>query len=129
MVIAMLPIALLGPSIALPVLVGGLAFFGAGLGLSMPGLRTTAVESVSAKEAGVAAGVYSTSRYLGSILGAAILVGLLGADRSNTDGLAVVFWIVLAAAALATLVSLGLQPRPEAYSGEQDESSISAHRR
>ncbi len=129
MVIGALPIALLGTGIALPALIGGLTLVGTGLGLSMPGLQTTAVESVSAKEAGVAAGVYSTSRYLGSILGAAILMGFLGADRSNTDGLAVVFVIVLVAAALATLVSLGLQPRPEAYSGEQDESSISAPRR
>ena len=129
MVIGVLPIALLGTEIALPALVGGLTLVGTGLGLSMPGLQTTAVESVSAKEAGVAAGVYSTSRYLGSILGAAILMGLLGDDRSNTDGLAVVFVIVLVAAALAMLVSLGLQPRPETYPEEQDESSISAHRR
>ncbi len=128
MVLGVLPIALLGTEITLPALVGGLALVGTSLGLSMPGLLTTVVESVSAKEAGVAAGVNSTSRYLGSILGAVILVGFLGADRSNTDGLAVVFVIVLAAAVLATLVSLGLQPRPEAYSGEQDESSISAHR-
>lgn len=118
MVVGMLPIALLGTGLALPILVSGLAFFGAGIGLSMPGLQTTVVESVSAKEAGAAAGVYSTSRYLGSILGSAILVGLLGADRSNTSGLAVVFVIVLAAAALAALVSLGLRPHPEADSGE-----------
>ncbi len=129
MVVSMLPIVLLGTGIAIPILVSGLALFGAGTGLSMPGLRTTGVESASAREAGVAAGVYSTSRYIGSILGAAILVGFLGADHSNTSGLAVVFLIVLAAAVLATLVSLGLQPRPEAYSGEQDESSISTHQR
>ncbi len=129
MVIGLLPIALLGAGITVPVLVGSLALVGTGLGLSMPGLQTTAVESVLGKEAGVAAGVFSTSRYLGSILGAAILVGFLGADRGDTGGLAVVFVIILAAAVLATLVSLGLQPHPEAYSVESDESSISTHRR
>ena len=126
MALGVLPIALIGTGIALSPLVGSLVLVGTGLGLSMPGLQTTAVESVSNKEAGVAAGVYSTSRYLGSILGATILVGLLGVDRSDTNGLAVVFVIVFAAAVLATLVSLGLRARPAVYSGEQSESSISA---
>jgi len=118
MALGALPLALIGTGITLSSLVGGLAMIGIGLGLSMPGLQTTAVESVSGKEAGVAAGVYSTSRYLGSILGTAILVGFLGADRSDTSGLAVVFVIVFAAAALATLVSLGLRARPADYSEE-----------
>ena len=118
--------ALIGTGITLSALVGSLALVGTGLGLSMPGLQTTAVESVSDKEAGVAAGVYSTSRYLGSILGVTILVGLLGVDRSDTNGLAIVFVIVSVAAARATLVSLGLRARPAVYSGEQSESSISA---
>ncbi len=129
MTLGTLPIALIGTRIALPSLVGGLALVGIGLGLSMPGLQTTAVESVSGKEAGVAAGVYSTSRYIGSILGAAILVGLLGTNRSNISGLAVVFVIVFATAALATLVSLGLRARPAAYSGEHGESSVSVIKR
>ncbi len=86
---------------------------GAGLGLSMPGLQTMAVESVASQHAGVAAGVFSTSRYLGSIVGAAVLVAFLGADRSDLGGLAAVFAVVLAAAVLATLVSFGLGPRPE----------------
>lgn len=122
MALGALPLALIGTGITLSSLVGGLALMGIGLGLSMPGLQTTAVESVSGKEAGVAAGVYSTSRYLGSISGTAILVGFLGADRSDTSGLAVVFVIVFAAAVLATLVSLGLRARPAAYSGEQGDS-------
>ncbi len=129
MALGALPIALISTGIALSSLVDGLTLVGIGLGLSMPGLQTTAVESVSGKDAGVAAGVYSTSRYLGSILGAAILVGLLGANRSDTSGLAVVFVIVFVAAALATLVSLGLRARPTAFSGEQGESSVSATER
>lgn len=111
-----LPTALIGIDITLPMLVLGLALVGAGLGLSMPGLQTTAVESVSSRQTGVAAGVFSTSRYLGSIVGAAALVAFLGTDRSNVDGLGAVFVIILAAAVLATLVSLGLGPRPRTVS-------------
>jgi DHA2 family methylenomycin A resistance protein-like MFS transporter len=129
MALGVLPIALIGTGIALSSLVGGLALIGIGLGLSIPGLQTTAVESVSGKDAGIAAGIYSTSRYLGSILGAAILVGLLGTNRSDTSGLAVVFVIVFAAAALATLVSLGLRARPAACSEEQGEWRVSATER
>ncbi|MEE8353440.1 MAG: MFS transporter, partial [Dehalococcoidales bacterium] len=80
--------ALIGAGIALPALIPSLALVGAGLGLSMPGLQTTAVESVASRQAGVAAGVFSTSRYLGSIVGAAVLVAFLGADGSDVGGLA-----------------------------------------
>jgi MFS family permease len=96
-----------------PPLVVGLAFVGLGIGMAMPGLQSTVVESVREEEVGVASGIYSTSRYLGSIVGSAILAGLLSADRSNTDGLSRVFVIMLIAAILATGVGLGLRVRPE----------------
>jgi len=107
--------AVAGAEIMLPPLVAGLVCVGMGIGMAMPGLQSTAVESVRKAEAGVASGIYSTSRYLGSIVGSAILAGLLGADRSNADGLSRVFVIVLTAAALATVVGIGLQARPEAH--------------
>ena len=108
------PIAMMGADITLAALVGSLAVAGIGLGLSMPGLQTSAVESVGSREAGMASGVYSTSRYLGSILGSAILAGLLGADRSDVDGLSAAFVMVLAAAILALISGLGLRARPGA---------------
>ena len=112
------PMAVAGAEIMLPPLVVGLVCVGMGMGLAMPGLQSTAVESVRKTEAGVASGIYSTSRYLGSIVGSAILAGLLGADRSNADGLSRVFVIVLTAAALATVVGIGLQARPEAHGAD-----------
>ncbi|MBI3325759.1 MAG: MFS transporter [Nitrospinae bacterium] len=112
------PLAVAGPEITLPPLVVGLVLVGCGIGMATPGLWSTAVESVSREEAGVASGIYSTSRYLGSIIGSAILAGLLGADRSDLTGLGRVFVIVLAAAALATVVGLGLRARPEADHAE-----------
>jgi MFS family permease len=110
--------AVAGAEIRLPPLVIGLALVGIGIGLAMPGLQSTAVESVSREEAGVASGIYSTSRYLGSIVGSAILAGLVGAGRSGADGLGRVFVIVLMAAALATVVGLGLRARPEIHGAE-----------
>jgi EmrB/QacA subfamily drug resistance transporter len=63
----------IGPQVALPVLIGGLVVAGIGLGLSQAGMQTAAVETVSQREAGVAAGLFSTSRYIGSIVGSSVL--------------------------------------------------------
>ena len=110
--------AVAGAEIMLPSLIISLVCVGTGIGMATPGLQSTAVESVPKAEAGVASGIYSTSRYLGSIVGSALLAGLLGADRSNADGLGRVFVIVLTAAALATVVGIGLQAHPEAHDAD-----------
>jgi MFS family permease len=96
----------------LPVLFAGLGLAGVGMGLSSPGLQTAAIESVAADESGVAAGVYSTGRYLGSITGSSLLGGLMGPATAGTDGFGVVALIVVAAALLSTVLSLGLHHRP-----------------
>ena len=114
MAVGALPIGLMGAAISLSALVVGLTLVGIGLGLATPGLQTSAVESVTSEDSGVAFGVYSTSRYLGSIVGSALLAGLLGTDRADLDGLDTVFAIVFVAAVLAAFASLGLRPRPEA---------------
>jgi EmrB/QacA subfamily drug resistance transporter len=101
-------LTLSGAQVSLPVLISGLALAGVGIGLSGAGLQTSAIESVGRKEAGMAAGVYSTSRYFGSIVGSSVLAGLLAS--ANSFGL--VFLLVSMAAILATLLSLGLPTRP-----------------
>jgi DHA2 family methylenomycin A resistance protein-like MFS transporter len=113
--LGVLPVAAAGTQVALPVLVVGLILIGVGIGTATPGLQTTAVESVRKEEAGVASGIYSTSRYLGSIVGSVILAGLLATDEGNVDGLGTVFLVVLASATLATIVSIGLRARPELH--------------
>jgi DHA2 family methylenomycin A resistance protein-like MFS transporter len=112
------PIALAGADVGIPTLIGGLAVVGIGLGVANPGLQTTAVESVSHRRVGMAAGLYSTSRYLGSIVGSAILTGLLVKKGGDVAGLDTVFVIVFGAAMLATAVALGLRARP---GNESDE--------
>ncbi len=61
----------MGPALA-PV-IGALAVMGIGIGLSGAPVQTAAVEAVPVESTGSAAGIYSTSRYLGSVLGSSIL--------------------------------------------------------
>lgn len=110
MALGLLPLALAGAGQA-ALLLGGLALMGAGLGLGGAGLQTSAVEAVDAREAGVAAGVFSTSRYLGSIVGSSILAGML-AQGGGGPGAA--FALTLGAALAATLTALALADRPRA---------------
>jgi MFS family permease len=106
--LGLLPMALGGAGVA-GLLLGGLALAGAGLGLGSPGLQTSAVEAVGPAEAGVAAGVFSTSRYLGSIVGSSLLAGLMAPSGA---GATAVFALALGAAVGATLAALALPGRP-----------------
>jgi MFS family permease len=109
--LGVLPLALAGGGIAIPLLLGGLGIAGVGLGLSSAGMQTAAIEAVGPREAGVASGVFSTSRYFGSIVGSSVLAGLLGA--AGGGGFRMVFVMVAAAALLSALVALALRDRPE----------------
>ena len=71
----------------------------------------TAVEAVESQDAGSAAGLYSTSRYLGSIIGSAIIAGILSAGDFEADGVGLVFLLSFVAAVIATVASLGLKGR------------------
>lgn len=105
--LGLLPPALAGGAPALPPLVAGLGLAGLGLGLAGASLQTAAVEAAGLAAAGVGAGFFSTSRYLGSIAGSALLAGLLGAGGAG--GFAAVFLLVVAAALLSALAGLGLR--------------------
>ena len=90
-----------------------LGMMGAGLGFASPATYTAAVESADPADAGVTAGLFSTSRYLGSIVGSSLLALLLGADLSQGVGFGSVFWVVAAAAAaVAALVLPGRRRTP-----------------
>ena len=107
------PMALIGADISTAALILGLILVGIGLGLAMTGLQTTSVESVDEKQVGAAAGVYATSRYLGSILGSAIIAGLIGAEVGDIEDIGVVFIVSFVAAVLAAFSTLGLRAWPQ----------------
>ena len=108
-----LALALSGEEVVLPLLIVGLSLFGIGLGLASAGMQTTSVESVSPNEAGVGAGIYSTSRYLGSIVGSSLLAVFLVTNAEGVTGFGSVFTLVIVAAAISVIVSLGLHDRPQ----------------
>jgi EmrB/QacA subfamily drug resistance transporter len=99
----------LGGAGAAGLLLGGLALAGAGLGLGAAGLQTSAVEAAARGESGMAAGVFSTSRYLGSIIGSSLLARMLAPSGGGYDA---VFALAVGAALAATLSALALADRP-----------------
>jgi MFS family permease len=109
LIVGIIPIALAGQDVSVMVFVSGLSLVGVGLGLASPGLQISAVEVVDSNRAGSAAGLYSTSRYLGSITGPAIIAGILGSSDVDVDGLGLVFILCLGGAVVATVASLGLK--------------------
>ena len=86
-----------------------LALIGCGVGLSTASLQASAVEAVPAADAGSAAGMFSTSRYVGSIVGTVVLAAVL----TKTTGFGDVFIMVLVAGILSAVVTLGLAGRKE----------------
>lgn len=117
--LGLLPLALAGGQVALSVLLGGLAVAGVGVGLSSAGLQSSAVESVAAKDAGVASGVFSTSRYLGSIVGSSVLAGMVGTTQDPLRAIGLVFVLVTIAAFAAMALCVMIQDRPESESAPQ----------
>ena len=107
--VGLLPPALaagLSPYALLPCL----ALMGAGVGLSTAGLQTSAIEALDPSQAGVAAGLFATSRYIGSFAGSIALARLL--DRGHgLAGFHAVFLIALAAALVSVVVTLALPAR------------------
>ena len=105
--VSLLPLALTGGGLSLPPMLVALGVAGAGLGLSSAGLQTVALETVEVHEAGMASGLYSTSRYVGSIVGSAAMAGLLAAGSDFTF----TFLMVVLAALLSVAASVFLPAR------------------
>jgi EmrB/QacA subfamily drug resistance transporter len=116
-------LALAGPDVSGGVLVVSLALSGVGLGLGAGSLQTSAVESIEPEHAGMAAAASSTARYVGSIVGAAVLAGLV----TSPDGMQTVFTMT-AAAALASVALAMLLPsrRPRIRGAEAIAGDVAA---
>ena len=95
---ALVVVAGAGSTVLPAVLVAVLAVSGIGLGLSIPSVTTAGLESVDARRAGVASGVLSTARYVGSI-GTSLMVAAWVADDGG--GASGTLWVAAAAAAVA----------------------------
>lgn len=95
----------------LPLLVAAYVVFGAGFGMVNAPITNTAVSGMPLAQAGVAAGVASTSRQVGSALGVAVLGSLvtarLGTSFADFGAAARPAWVVVAGCGLVVIV-LGL---------------------
>jgi MFS family permease len=107
----LVPLALWPGSLPGGALVACMVVVGAGLGLASSALQMAAIAAVDVGSAGVAAGVFSTSRYAGSIVGTALLAGPLAPAAHSGGGFALLFAVLVAAAAGAALVALLLPSR------------------
>ncbi len=75
--LGVLPFLAIGPTWSWPLYLFPLVLVGAGLGLSMAPVQATAIETAPSSQTGQAAGLFSTMRYLGSILGSSIMAAVL----------------------------------------------------
>ena len=104
------PLAL-APDLGLAMLLPCLLVMGSGVGMSMAGLQAAAIEALDPSQAGVAAGLFSTSRYVGSFVGSIVLARLLD-GATGLDGFQVVFVMALVAGVVSIACTRALPGRP-----------------
>ncbi|MFT8396338.1 MFS transporter [Propionibacterium sp.] len=85
------------------VILGAGALVGVGSGFVNAAITTTAVSGLPASEAGVAAGIASASRQVGSVLGVAV-VGMLASNSTRMVGTDPGVWLTLVAAGAAIII-------------------------
>jgi EmrB/QacA subfamily drug resistance transporter len=96
-------------AIAIPV-----ALLGLGVGLGFVAASAAAVEAVPVAFAGSAAGTQSMMRYVGSIIGSAVLAGLLTTGEGSAAGIGtfrVLFALILVASLLSIAAAAAIRPR------------------
>jgi EmrB/QacA subfamily drug resistance transporter len=98
-------------TMSLPFLLADYLLVGAGVGLSSPPITNTAVSSLPPERAGVAGGITSTARQIGTALGVAVS-GSLAAAAPGLGEAAVspVGWVLVCACGAAVLASGGSVP-------------------
>lgn len=92
-----------------------MVLLGIGLGLTAPAAQSSSLEAIDRRDAGMAAGVNSTMRYLGGVVGVGLLGRLLDVDGGHAEILAEhrVMLGVFGAALLVGLVCSVLLPRAD----------------
>lgn len=77
------PLALVDPAWSWPMVVAPLVVVGTGIGLASAPVQAAALQAAGRASAGQAAGLFSTMRYLGSIVGTATMAAVLGATPGD----------------------------------------------
>jgi MFS family permease len=108
--VGLVPLAV-APGITAYGLFASLALAGTGVGLSTAGLQASAIEAIDPGQAGVAAGLFSSSRYIGGFVASIVVASLLDEAHGLADFQAV-FVIALAGAVVSVIATLALLPTP-----------------
>ncbi|QBJ95852.1 MFS transporter [Rhodococcus sp. ABRD24] len=90
-------------------LLPGWLIVGAGVGLALPTILSTAAATLPAAQGATGSAVVNTSRQIGSVLGIAVLVAVLAAS-----GFTAAWWTIAGLAALGAVTALAMSPRPAA---------------
>jgi len=110
---AMIYFAMLPATVPLGLLIGGLVTHGLGAGIYLAPLHRTAMSRVEQNQTGVAAGMYSMTRFAGRAIGATLggVVLQQGLDRSlpAIEAYQILFWFFAAAALLGLVVGWRLK--------------------
>jgi MFS family permease len=96
--------AIRGDDVPSSLLVGTLVLFGLGLGIATPSVMTAGLEAAPPAKVGAAAGLLSSSRYVGSIASTVVLAGVMHDDGSGLGAL-----LVVCAASLVACVAIARQ--------------------
>ncbi len=112
--VAVAATAVFGDDPASTLLLVVLLLFGLGLGLAIPGITTAGLESAPVARIGLASGVLSAARYVGSIA-ASLVLALVVDDDAHGVGTMFVMCVVALTVALAT--ASRFPHRPTVYVG------------
>ncbi|HEY3476972.1 MAG TPA: MFS transporter [Anaerolineales bacterium] len=111
LLIGVVPLAVLGEKINIPLIIACLWLMGTGLGLSSVSLQTSVLGSVKLQQAGLVTGISSTSRYVGSIVGSSMLAQIIGPSPFEISDFRNVFLMVTISACIALLLSWGIHSK------------------
>ena len=103
-----LPFLAVAPLWSWPLYLAPLVLVGVGLGLSTASVQATAIESVPLGQAGQAAGLFSTMRYLGSILGSSVMSSVLSGSTPPVDNFRVLYAALFLSACGAIITAWSL---------------------
>jgi len=108
--VGLVPLAFLAPDWSWPLIVLPLVIVGTGVGLASAPVQAAALHVAGRASAGQAAGLFSTMRYLGSIVGTATMAAVLGSTPGDAAFRGLFAGLVVAALA-AALASTRLPSR------------------
>jgi DHA2 family methylenomycin A resistance protein-like MFS transporter len=111
MTACLLPFALAPAHLSAGAIVAALVGVGTGLGLATVPMQVAAMEAVDASLSGFVSGMFSTSRYLGSIAGISLLAGPLEPAAHGFGGFRPLFTAVAVAAGVSAAAAFLLPGR------------------